>query len=102
MPYIGSSGAKFHLDGPHGSAKRSNANGLAIIVIAAALLLSVVALVRLGSAASAAVAAVSAATPASTFVPSNQSDIAMTAATAAAVRSQNTAVETASDEAPVS
>jgi hypothetical protein len=73
MPYIGSSGTKFHLDGPEGSERRrqqlqqSAPNKLAYVVIASALVLCMIALIRLGAAASASVAAVSAATPASSF-----------------------------------
>lgn len=72
MPYIGSSGAKFHLDGPDakaGAAARGIEGGraLAMLTVACALLLSLVALVRLGVAASAAVAAVSSALPAASF-----------------------------------
>ena len=66
MPYIGSSGAKFHLDGP-ASRTPPPSRTLAYLTIGAALLLSFVALIRLGAAASAAVAAVSSALPASSL-----------------------------------
>ena len=54
MPYVGSSGRKLYLDGPKND---SQARKLAYAVIVAAILLSVVALFRLGAAASASVAA---------------------------------------------
>ena len=69
MPYIGSSGAKFHLDGPGATQSRAHNSHawLAYLTIGAALHLSLVAAIRLGSAASAAVAAVSSALPAASL-----------------------------------
>ena len=56
MPYVSSSGRKLYVDGPQsGGSSRA-----AYLVIAAAIVLSLFALIRLGAAASAAVAAVSA------------------------------------------
>ena len=56
MPYVSSSGRKLYVDGP---ANTNSTKQVAYVVIAAAMLLSVLALVRLGIAASAAVHAVS-------------------------------------------
>ena len=61
MPYVSSHGGEYrvHVDGP----KRQNSNSiLAYVVIGLAVVLSLVTLIRLGSAASAAVASVSGAT----------------------------------------
>ena len=67
MSGIGSSGTKFYVNGPHAVTGQGGHRALAYITIGAALLLSIVALVRLGSAASAAVAAVSSALPAASL-----------------------------------
>ena len=67
MPFIGSSGSKFYVDGPNAVTGQGGHRALAYLTIGAALLLSIVALVRLGSAASAAVAAVSSALPAASL-----------------------------------
>ena len=65
MPYVSSSGRVFHVDGPEGGSTSADAGGrnqqrlIAYSVIAISILLSLVMLVKLGSAASAAVASVS-------------------------------------------
>ena len=75
MPYIGSSGARFHLDGPSGqlpsAAAASSGQRTAYLAVGAALLLSLVALVRLGRAASAAIESINAATPAAALAPTH-------------------------------
>jgi hypothetical protein len=63
MPYVSSSGVRFEMDGP---SRQRRTTLLAYVVIASAVLLSLAALVRLGSAASAAVASVSGASAAAT------------------------------------
>ena len=66
MPYVSSSGRVFHVDGPAGGSSSADAGSkhhqqrlLAYGVIVVSILLSLVMLVKLGSAASAAVASVS-------------------------------------------